>query len=170
MFAVGVCFAESAVGEGRDNLAAIVPVAHDVTVAVVPWDVKLVSGGVWSGGVGDGDIEQAADTSCAAARTGEVVAPVVFDDTCCAIGVGDDFLDEHPAVVEERMRRLRGYLLNASVKVVVCVGIDTRSRMNTNYVAGNFHMNCICLGYCALCIFFIIRGETFQQVSCLRHS
>ena len=35
-----------------DDVALRVPVAHDVAVCVVEWNVKLASGGVGSGGVG----------------------------------------------------------------------------------------------------------------------
>ncbi len=36
----------------RDDVPLRVPVAHDVAVGVVEWNVKLASGGVGSGGVG----------------------------------------------------------------------------------------------------------------------
>lgn len=44
---------------------------------------------------------------------------MVLDDVYRSIGVGDDLLDKHPAVVEISMRRGRSDLLHAPVKVVV---------------------------------------------------
>ena len=44
---------------------------------------------------------------------------MVLDDVCCAVGVRDDFLDQHPTIVEESMRRGGRDLLHAPVDVVV---------------------------------------------------
>ena len=47
--------AEGVVGVLRDGVAALVKIAGDVADVVVTWNIKLLSGGVRSGGVGDGD-------------------------------------------------------------------------------------------------------------------
>ena len=80
------------------------------------------SGGVGSGGVGDGEVQQAADTTSAADCPRQVLAPMVLDDIGCAVGVRDDFLDQHPAVIEISVRRGRSDLLHASVDVAAAVG------------------------------------------------
>ena len=82
----------------------------------------MASGGVGSGGVGDGEVEQAADTTSAADCPRQVLAPMVFDYVGRAVGVRDDFLDEHPTVVKVRVRRLGRDLLHPSVEMVVAVG------------------------------------------------
>ena len=49
---------------------------------------------------------------------------MVLDDVYRSIGVGDDFLDEHPSVIEISMRRGGCDLLHTPVEVVVAVGDD----------------------------------------------
>ena len=56
---------------------------------------------------------------------------MVLDDVYRSIGVGDDFLDEHPTVVEVRVRRLGRDLLHAPIEVVVAVG--AKKSMSPSY-------------------------------------
>ena len=53
----------------------------------------------------------------------------VLDDIGRAVGVGDDFLDEKPAVVKVGMHRGRRYLLHAPVEMVVAVGARPPARL-----------------------------------------
>ena len=71
--------AESIVGVLGDGVAAGVEVASDVAIVVVTWNIKLLSGGVRSGGVGDGEVEQPADTTSSLQCAGEVFTPVVMN-------------------------------------------------------------------------------------------
>ena len=94
-----------------------IPIAHDVAVGVVEWTVKLASGGV-----GDGEVQQAANSTRSADGARNILAPVILDDIGRAVGVGDDLLDEKPAVVKVGMRRGGRDLLHAPVEIVVAVG------------------------------------------------
>ena len=47
---------------------------------------------------------------------------MVLDHVGRTVGVGDDLLDKHPAVVEESVRRGGRDLLHAPIEVVVAVG------------------------------------------------
>lgn len=64
---------------------------------------------------------------------------MVLDDVCRAIGVGDDLLDKHPAVVEVRVRRLGRDLLHAPVEVVIAAGAQPP------------------FAYCLLCLHVVLR-------------
>ena len=82
----------------------------------------MLSGGVRSGGVGDGEVEQSSDTACTLQRAGEVFAPEVADCRCRAIGVGNAFLNEIPIIVEESRCRILRYLLHAAGFRIVEIG------------------------------------------------
>ena len=52
---------------------------------------------------------------------------MVLDDIGCAVDVGDDLLDQHPTIVEVRVRRGGRHLLHAASEVVVAVGAQPPS-------------------------------------------
>ena len=92
---------EGVVGVLRDCIAVLIQITYDVAYVVVARNVKLLSGGVGSGGVGDGEVEESADAASALKRSRQIFAPVIVNCGGCAVRVGDAFLNEIPAIVEE---------------------------------------------------------------------
>jgi len=113
----GLCnrIAEGVVCILCNGIAVGVEVARDVAVVVVAGNIELEL----RVGVGDGEEQQASDAARALQRAGEVLAPVISNCGRRAARVGDAFLDEIPAVVEERVRRRRRDLPDAATKAIV---------------------------------------------------
>ena len=60
---------------------------------------------------------------------------MVLDDTARFVDIGDDLLDEQPAVVEVRVRRLGRDLLHAASEVVVAIGMIPNGALAAVFLA-----------------------------------